>query len=198
MNLKKLSTSLIISLLLLSALHAGDKPQSCLLFSFTSDTKARLGVINSGEKSMTLEISNASGNVFFNKSVGVNENYFQILDLSKMADGEYKVKLSGQKQEYEKKFVVKNNVATLIVKPKEVPPRFQMIDNETLLISYINPNEKEVSIYFELNNEIVFEDIKLTNPQLTKKYSLKKLPKGDYDVKVYSDGKVYNFPVAVK
>lgn len=198
MDLKKLTTSFIIALFLLADSFAGEKPENCLLFSIASGNKARLGVINTGDRSVSLEIVNNSGSTFFTKTISVNENYFQMLDLSKMIDGEYKVKLSGSNTDFEKKFEVKNKVATLIVKPKETPPRFQMIDNETLLISYMNPDEKNVSIYFELNNEIVFEELNLSNAQLSKKYSLKKLPKGAYDVKVYSEGKVYNFAIAVK
>lgn len=198
MNLRILTAGLLLSLFIVVASYAGDKPQCCLLFSITNGSKARLGVVNSGERTMNLEIVNNSGNSFFTKSINVNENYFQMLDLSKMADGEYRVKLSGSNQEFEKKFVVKNKVATQIVKPKFTPPRFQMIDDETLLVSYINPDETNVSIYFELNNEVVFEDVNLTGAQLSKKYSLKKLPKGSYDVKLYSGGKVYDYPVAVK
>lgn len=198
MDLRKLTSSLLVALIIIAESYAGGKPSSCLLFSIAPGNKARLGVVNSSSRSMSLEILNVSGIAFFNKSISVNANYFQMLDLSKMADGEYTVKLKGSENEYEKKFTIKNKTASLIVKPKETAPVFQMIDNETLFVSYLNPDNKNVSIYFELNNEIVFEDRNLQNAQLSKKYSLKKLPKGAYDVKVYSDGKIFNYPLAVK
>jgi hypothetical protein len=198
MNPKKLITSLIATLIIISESIAGGKPSSCLLFSIAPGNKARLGVVNSSTRSMNLEILNVSGIAFFNKSISVNENYFQMLDLSKMADGEYTVKLKGSENEFEKKFVIRNKTAILTTKAKETPPVFQMIDDETLFVSYLNPDNKEVNIYFELNNEVVFEDRGLKGSQLSKKYSLKKLPKGAYDVKVYSDGRVFNYPVAIK
>jgi hypothetical protein len=55
-----------------------------------------------------------------------------------------------------------------------------------------------VNIYFEMNNEVVFEERDIKDVQLSKKYSLKKLPKGSYNVKLYSDGNEYHYPVAIK
>jgi hypothetical protein len=191
-------TSVVFAVILTVEIFGGGKPENCLLFSLASGNMARLGVVNTSKKSLDLEIISSDGSVFFSKSISAEENYFQILDLSKMNDGEYQVKLAGSDQKYEKKFVVKNNSAKLIIKEKEVDPVFQLINNETLVVSYSNVNNKKVSIYFELDQEVVFEEMDLSGSQITKKYSLKKLPKGKYSVKLNAGGKLYDYPLVIK
>ena len=178
MNPKIILTGILFTVLFSVEIYGGGRPENCLLFSLTSGSKARLGVVNTSKKSLNLEITSSSGSVFFSKSISGGENYFQILDLSKMNNDEYLVKLTGSEKDYEKKFIVKNNTATLIKKEKEIDPVFQLINNETLVVSYPNVNNKNVSIYFELNNEVVFEEREIKGTQLSKKYSLRKLPKG--------------------
>jgi hypothetical protein len=199
MDPKKIFIGIFFTVFLTVEIFGGDKPpQNCLLFSLTSGSKARLGVVNTSKESLNLEIASSNGVVYFSKSVAGEKNYFQIIDLSKMNDGEYDVKLTGPDQNIKKKFEVKNNMARLIIKEKEVDPVFHLINNETLAISYPNVNNKTISIYFELNNEVVFEEREIKGTQLSKKYSLKKLPKGEYSVKLNSDGKLFSYPVVIK
>ena len=179
-------------------IYGGGKPENCLLFSLTSGSKARLGVVNNSQKPCNLEIINSNGSVFFSKSVSGAQNYFQIIDLSKMEDGQYQVKLAGFEKDFEKSFQVINRTATILKKEKDVDPVFQLVDNETLMVSYPNINNKKVNIYFELNNEVVFEDNEIRGTLLSKKYSLKKLPKGEYSVNLNTDGRLFSYPLVVK
>jgi len=199
MNLKKFALGIVFSSLLLVDSIAGSKPESCLLFSIAPGNKARLGVVNTGARSMNLEISNSSGSAFFTKSIGTNETYFQLLDLSKMTDGEYMVKLYGPERRIEKKFVVTNKVAKVIARPKDNSPIFKLIENEdALFISYSNSANNNVSVFFESYNDVLFEDRDISGTQISKKYSLKQLPKGEYTVKVNVDGKVFPYLLTVK
>jgi hypothetical protein len=198
MNPKLFLINIFSILFLTTEIFCGGIPENCLLFSLTSGNKARLGVVNTGKKVLNLEITSSDGAVFFTKSISGVENYFQVLDLSKMTDGEYHVKLSGAVKDYEKKFIVKNKTATIIKIESDVDPVFQLINNETLVVSYPNVNNKVVSIYFEMDNEVVFEERDIKGTQLSKKYSLKKLPKGHYSVKLNSDGKLYSYPLVIK
>jgi hypothetical protein len=198
MNSKTIFTNIIFTVILSVELFGGGSPENCLLFSLTSGSNARLGVVNSSTQPLNLEITGNNGAIYFSKSISGQENFFQIIDLSKMSDGDYIVKLKGSEKVLEKKFLVSNSVAKLIIKEKEVDPVFQLINNETLVVSYPNVNNKNVSIYFELNNEVVYEDRDIKGTQLSKKYSLKKLPKGEYSVKLNSDGKLFNYPVVIK
>ena len=127
-----------------------------------------------------------------------NQNYFQLLDLSKMPDGNYRVNYSASGKNYSKEFSINNHTATVKIKPKEVAPLFQVIDGDVLAVSYLNSQGKNVSIFFELSDQVIFEDRNLTQTSITKKYSLKKLPKGDYTVKLYAGGNIFSYSMALK
>lgn len=197
-TLRMVSGSLL-ALFLTSGILASDH-QTCLLFSITQQHVARLGVVNTDKGNAKLEIINSSDEVVFTKNIPGKHNYFQLLDLSKMPDGNYKVKLSGEEKTYVKEFVVNNQVATVKVKHKEVEvaPVFHMINNDELAVTYLNTLGKNVSIYFELSDEVIFEDRNLTQTPITKKYSLKKLPKGNYTVKLYAGNNIFSYSMALK
>ncbi|MBN1597053.1 MAG: hypothetical protein JW894_02060 [Bacteroidales bacterium] len=192
--------ALLVSLAVLfsiSVLHART-PKSHLLFSITSDSKARLGVINAEDKSMSLEVNSMAGETLFSKVISKNDDFFQMLDLSAMPDGEYKVVLTGADQNFEKRFTVTNHVARLKKVIKNCEPFFHVINNEVLAVSYLNPEYSKVNVFFELNDDVLYEDRAISGSPISRKYSLKQLPKGEYTVKLYSDGKIFSYPLAIK
>ena len=169
-------------------------PESCLLFSITSQNTARLGVINTGKKTIDVTIKNENGEVLYTKSIKGENNFFQLINLNSAPDGNYIVSLSGDDETNRKHFSVNNSVAK-IIKENEIPkPKFLMTGNQTLLVSYFNKNSLSINILFMLNNEVVFEDKGLSEISLRKIYSLKQLPKGDYTVKLYSGPEIFSFP----
>ena len=188
--------AILISVFLSTGLLAAGH-ESCLLFSITKQHIARLGVVNTDKSSSKLEIVNSSDEVVFTKNIAGKQNYFQLLDLSKMPDGTYKVKLSGGNKTFVKEFTISNQVAAIIIKPKEVAPLFQLINGNELAVTYLNSESKNVSIFFELADEVIFEDRNLTQTPISKRYSLKKLPKGNYTVKLYSGGNIYSYSMAL-
>ncbi len=178
-----------------SLVNASD---SQLLFSLTSESKARLGVVNKDNHVLDLEISDKNGEVFYSKSVQSGQNFFQLLSLTDMPDGQYQVILSGYECHYQKEFIIAKHKAELIFKTKVQEPTFQLINNNTLAVSYSNANGKTVNIFFEINDEVVFEDRNISDRIVNKKYSLKQLPKGAYSVKLYSDGNIFSYPLVLK
>ncbi|MGD2034722.1 MAG: hypothetical protein PVF73_06690 [Bacteroidales bacterium] len=173
-------------------------PRSCLLFTITSQNIARIGVINRENDNLVFLIKNEYGEVLFTKSVTEYDDYFKLFDLSGMPDGEYIVKLTGGKEPFEKKFTVENKTATLIKEKKEIKPVFKLINEDILIVSYLNAKMNTVNIFFELDDDVVFEERNIKGNPVSKKYSLKKLPHGEYLVKLYSGGNVYEYPLAVK
>lgn len=191
-------TFFIIYTALLTCSHAFASPaESCLLFSISSKNIGRLGVINVSNRPLTVEIKNKNAEVFFTKNIAGNKNFFQMVDLNTLPDGEYKVVVSGTNFSSEKKFIIENRVAKLIPKEAESIPVFNFLENKTLLVRYYNVKQNSVNIFIEKDNDVVFEERDITDLNIVKKYSLTKLPKGPYVVKVYSGGNIYDYQFVI-
>jgi hypothetical protein len=170
-------------------------PEGCLLFSITSKQTARLGIINTSSHAVSLTITNSEGESFYSKNVSGKQNFFQLLDLSKMPGGEYAVRLTGLEKVCGKKFIIANSVAQLIKEETESEPTFLLQEDDILMVSYDNSKNYAVSIILEKENEIIFEDRKLSDAKLQKRYSLKNLPGGKYIIKLIADEKTFRFEI---
>jgi hypothetical protein len=178
-------------------INAAD-PNSYLLFSISSQNKARLGIVNTTKRNLKLEMIDKNGLLLFDKVVSGNQNFFQLLDLSTMPNGEYTVKLTrGIDDVVEKKFMVLNGIASVVKEREEVKPVFKLVDDNSLIVSYLNAKSNTVSIFFERDEEVVFEDRGITDMPVSKRYSLAKLPKGFYTVKLYSGGNIYSYNLSL-
>jgi hypothetical protein len=189
---------LLVSILITIRLTA-TSPESCLLFSITKQQTARLGVVNTSNRLLELEITNSSSEIFFSKSISGNQNFFQLLDLAKMPGGEYSVKLTGLDKSYEKRFMVTSATIQLMKEVNETPPVFRMLDDETITISYFNSKKDKINILLESgDDDVIFEEKGIFDLALSKKYSLKNLPRGEYTAKLSSGSKTYSFPIFLK
>jgi hypothetical protein len=188
---------LIVSLFLVTQIVAST-PESCLLFSLTAQQTARLGIINTSNRVLELNIFNLNGEIFFNKSIPGKQNFFQVLDLTKMPRGEYSVKLTGLDRSLEKRFVITNSTVELIKEVPENLPSFLLTDDKVLVISYINSKKYVINISLESGYETIFEEKNILDIALSKRYSLKQLPPGKYTVKLSNGNDTYNFPLVLK
>lgn len=179
----------------LIAHSAANSPESQLLFSLTSDNKARVGIINTSTHNLSLEITSKSGAVYFETSTKSGTNYFKLLDLSKMPDDEYVIRLKGLPQEITRRFVKNNGKVSLKIQLK---PVFKIIDNEKLLIYYSNSNQKPVNITFNQQNDRIFETLDIKDAVISITYSLKNLPKGSYTVNVSTEDETFKYELTVK
>jgi hypothetical protein len=198
MNPKQFHYVLMIAMIFITLNGIAVASGTRLLFTISSEYKARLGVLNKENHAVDIEISNNDGDIFFTKTISGGQNYFQLLDLTAMPDGQYHVRISGLGTETQKEFTIKNHRAELIKKVKVVEPSFHLLNGDLLAVSYPNLNGKSVNIFFELNNEVVFEDRNISDKVVNKKYSLKQLPKGEYSVKLYSEGSIFTYPLVIK
>lgn len=174
---------------------AANAPESQLLFSLTSDNKARVGIINTSTHNLSLEITSKSGAMYFETSTKGGTNYFKLLDLSKMPDDEYVIRLKGLSQEITRRFVKNNGKVSLKIQLK---PVFKIIDNEKLLIYYANSTQKRVNITFNQQNERIFETLDITDAVISITYSLKNLPRGSYTVNVITEDETFKYELTVK
>ncbi len=180
------------------ALIAGEDPESCLLFSITSESMARLGVVNTDRVSASLQIVNKEGNTFLNQPVSGNSTFFKLVNLKSLPDGVYTVTLNSKGTLYNRKFTVQKAQATIEKIPVRTPPRFKMVDNNSLIISYHNSFSEMVNIFFIRGDEVVFEDRGISALQILKRYPLEKLPRGQYTVQLYSNGLIYPFSMVLE
>lgn len=171
-----------------------NSPESQLLFSLTTDNKARVGIINTSSHTLSLEIISKSGTVYFETSTKSGTNYFKLLDLSKMPDDEYIIRLKGLPQEITRRFVKNNSQISL---KRQVKPVFKVIDNEKLLIYYPNGSQKPVNITFNQEGETIFENLAITDAVISITYSLKNLPKGSYTVDVSTEEETFKYELTV-
>ncbi len=194
--IKKILFTLYTTLLLCRIAFASPT-ESCLLFSISSKNVGRLGVINVTNHTLTVEIKNKNAEVFFTKNIAGNKNFFQMIDLNALPDGEYKVMVSGINFSSERKFIIENRAAKLIPKETESIPVFNFLENKTLLVRYYNVKQNSVNIFIENDSDVVFEERNITDLNIVKKYSLTKLPKGRYVVKIYSGGIIYDYQFVI-
>lgn len=197
MTLTSYRLLLIILLLATYINNQASTPGSQLLFSITSQKTGRLGIINTDKKPLELTIQNNSGAVFFTRTIKAGNNFFQILDLAKMEEGTYTIKASDGNKMLEKSFIVSASEVKIVKdkKAERPKPAFVMADAKTLVISYYNALSETVNVFFMMDDEVIFEDRGIPDVAITKKYSLQKLPAGDYVVKVYAGSMVFSYPL---
>jgi hypothetical protein len=171
----------------------GYSASGTLLFSINSQNLARIGVLNNGNNSIILNISNKEGENVFTEYIKGGNTYFKLFDLSKLPDGQYKIKINGNNEEAEKVFKITKGHAELVKTLKEIPPKFYQTDELTFMFFYSNVYNHSVDITFEINNTVVFEDKRITGAPIKKSYSLKSLPKGKYVVFLKAGDKYYSY-----
>lgn len=192
-----LSTWIILSLSISQSVYS-NQPESCLLFSISEHNVARIGIINREKNNLQLSIYNETGTELFSQTVSAYKDFFKLISLSGISEGEYVVKLTGGGKAFEKKFTMNNTIASIVKEKEEIKPVFKLINEDILIISYFNAKNNKVNIFFEMDDNVVFEERNITGTPVKKKYSLKRLEHGEYIVKLYSGSKIYEYPLAVK
>lgn len=192
----KLKLLLLITCLFVSHLSSFcNPPETLLLFSVTSSKIARLGVVNSTQQSLNIQIVKSDGNVYFNETIKEKSNLFQLLEMNKLPDGEYCVKVTGTDKVIKREFI-KSEAKVEVLEFYE--PKFFNSNNQMVVVTYRNPKGAPVDITIEQNNEVIFTEPTLKDIQINKRYSLQKFPKGSYIMKVNVSGDIYQFKIDIK
>jgi hypothetical protein len=192
----KLKLLLLINCFFVSHLSSFcNPPETLLLFSVTSSKVARLGVINTTQQSLSVQIVKSDGDIYFNETIKEKSNLFQLLEMNKLPDGEYCVRVTGTDKVIKREFIKSQaNVEVLEV----FEPKFFNINNEMVNVFYKNPKGAPVNITIEQKDEVLFSDGPLTDKQINKRYSLQKFPKGVYIMKFNVSGDTYQFTLDIK
>ena len=97
----------------------------------------------------------------------------------------------------QRKFQVGENEDITSSLEKNPIPIFNVHNNELLSVRYNNASGKKIKVTIQQDNEIIFEDSNILDKIVFKKYSLKALKTGVYDVKMQIEDKVFNYSFAL-
>lgn len=168
--------------------------ESMLLFSLTGDNKARVGVVNPGNRNIRLTVSKKNtGEILFNRYIDKHSNYFKFYNLSKLPDGRYVFTLSGYGKYTEKKIEIKNS-EVVIVKEKTDPKPLIYYNNDGFLILICDSTASKLrKLTILSNNNVIYEDNLGYNDSIYKRYSLEKLGRGKYEVNFFTGNKLFTY-----
>ncbi|MPQ47960.1 T9SS type A sorting domain-containing protein [Marinifilum sp. N1E240] len=153
-----------------------------------------VSIINPTESALKLKIYDTEGNLYYSKKVSGETTNQKLFDFSYLEDGVYKIVLTGNKVNVEKKFEVENN-KLISEKQEEIAEKtlFRSEDNN-LFVTYLSFENKNfnLSILDSFGNEVFLESYS-SEPTFSKKFNVEALPKGEYKVRLISNDKEYNY-----
>lgn len=153
-----------------------------------------VSIINPTESALKLKIYDTEGNLYYSKKVSGETTNQKLFDFSYLEDGVYKIVLTGNKVNVEKKFEIENN-KLISEKQEEIAEKtlFRSEDNN-LFVTYLSFENKNfnLSILDSFGNEVFLESYS-SEPTFSKKFNVEALPKGEYKVRLISNDKEYNY-----
>ena len=153
-----------------------------------------VSIINPTESALKLKIYDTEGNLYYSKKVSGETTNQKLFDFSYLEDGVYKIVLTGNKVNVEKKFEIENN-KLISEKQNEIAEKtlFRSEDNN-LFVTYLSFENKNfnLSILDSFGNEVFVESYN-SEPTFSKKFNVEALPKGEYKVRLISNDKEYNY-----
>jgi len=153
-----------------------------------------VSIINPTESALKLKIYDTEGNLYYSKKVSGETTDQKLFDFSYLEDGVYKIVLTGNKVNVEKKFEIENN-KLISEKQNEIAEKtlFRSEDNN-LFVTYLSFENKNfnLSILDSFGNEVFVESYN-SEPTFSKKFNVEALPKGEYKVRLISNDKEYNY-----
>ena len=167
--------------------YANDKKN----FSIKLDTKKVKVEFPNVKKGNSIFIKDKYGQKLYSEGINITGNYSKTFNLSSLEKGIYSIELHTNTEVFEKEFYIKNKDLTLKkhLERKINKPSVYTKEN-TLFISKLNFNKKEVNIEIIYDNETILkESIKSDKPVLNRVYKLLKDKKGKYTVIVKNNGR---------
>lgn len=192
--MKKILSHFFIAFLLATLFSAFIYSQEApvFLFSINSRNIARVGVINSTPKPAKFYIKNLEKEKVISRVIKENIDLFEFFDLSKLPDGLYTAYIDRDDQ-LSKKFIVSKGKFNMYEK-SGIEPRFHLTDDNILFLNFFNKDSHNITIMIEEGGNVLLTD-KCSDKQIAKKYSLKQLLPGRYNIKVIAGFEEYNHTI---
>ncbi len=189
-NLKRIALGLALLLGTSSAFATGN----IHINSYLKTDYSIVSIVNSLESNLTMKIYDNSGNLYYSKKVDATTTTQKLFDFSFLADGTYKITLTGKQERIEKAFKVNNNKLVTELAQKNTEKTIFRAVKDAFYLTYLSINNTnfKISIRDRDENEF-FINSYAAKPTFSRKFNVEALPKGDYKVRLVSDNKEYNY-----
>lgn len=153
-----------------------------------------VSIINPSESFLNMKIYDEAGNMYYSRKVNSETSVQKLFDFSYLEDGTYKIVLTGKEDKLEKEFEVVNNKLVSKIETNTTEKTLFRTEDNNLFVTYLSFKNTNfnISINDEYGNE-VFNNSYKSEPTFSKKFNVKALPKGNYNVRLVSDKKEYNY-----
>ncbi len=189
----KLLTFVLLTLVLTTSVFAKENAQMKVIP--LNNTKLLVAFIQDSPVNNQLSICNESGEVMYIKRLKKGTfSYQQVYNLSKVADGNYEVRLKYGNEILKKSIKVSDGKVEEIKQISAIPPVFSSTENG-INLTYLNAEKNEVSLHvYEEGTLIKTADLG-SEYAIHKKINLAATDKGTYNILLASADKEYWFSV---
>ena len=199
--MKNLGLTAVMLLLTVTMFAINDNPtidRSRITVKSNTGTAVMIRMINLEHKWATIDLRNAENDLVFTKKIKNKVGFATKLDLSRLSSGEYTLIVNREKKTYQQKLFINEEGVVSIEKMKQY--RKPAIDKKRNYFRIYNPSQdiESVSILNEKGKVMYvknYESKEKTTESV--KYDLKKVPRGNYQVKVTTNTTSYYFDVFV-
>ena len=153
-----------------------------VLVALKSESKALTEISNNSEQNYQITISNLAGDVLYHREVqGEKAESRKIFDFSGSEFGVYKVKVKLDGESNEQLVTVTKEGVEIGEIVRKADPVFAFNDN-VLALSFQNQNNDGMALYIYSQGNLIWEKGLKSSANLSRKFDLSKLDRGDYKV----------------
>jgi hypothetical protein len=159
--------------------------------------KVLLEANNLQNQPLSIEISNSITNdMVYSAVIKNNALYKKYYNLSSLPEGNYTFTIKLDNEVFVKEIQL-NALPLLLSETSYYEPVF-LDENNSLVVNFINPDKENIIVSFKRDYDSFFKDEPGNLHSFSRKYNLKKLEPGEYQVELLSGDKQYIHYVNVK
>ena len=153
-----------------------------------------VSIINPSNASLRMKIYDEEGTLYYSQKIQEKTTDQKLFDFSYLEDGTYKIVLNGDSIDLEKEFDVVNKKLALKETNETNEKTFFRADNNNVFVTYLSFDQEnfQISITDQEGEEVFLKSYNST-PRFTQKFDVKELPQGEYNVRLISNSKEYNY-----
>lgn len=156
------------------------------------NSRALVSAVPSQSGSNTISVLSEEGKLLYRKKVKADSEFKTVLNLSKLEDGKYTIKLDAGKQSVQR--VVELNNSKVNVKPvlREIEPFFSY-KNDKLKFMYLNFDQTDMSMLVYKGTQLIFRTELGNEFNLKRSFDVSDIEKGELNFVLVGDDKVYSY-----
>lgn len=188
---------LVAGLMMSCAIQAKSAGNMVVHASVMPNKKVVLRISDAPRRALELNIENSStGEVVYQQRLTRDTVYLKVFSLSNLPEGEYNLTIETEEKIYSKFLGITRDSCLLLGEAEDYKPVFNN-ENENLLISLRNSQNKNLKVVFRNNLGVFFKDEPDQSTWFRRKYNLSMLEPGSYQVDLLAgeDTYSYNFEI---